>query len=230
MPRDRSRRAQISGPREDRVEAVTKLLKGFLLDHRQTASVARNSSRRARRAQQAAAGLSRRRTDPAGSGTSREDFTGSIRFPRSDLPRTELKEFADAFAQMLAYGLFLARLNRPNEKSRFITRATCPRRFSSDPRAGRFPRGAGQTRIPRRALGRRGGTLHRQRPGSRRQSTRTFVPPPQGDQPKGACQATRRNTAFLSAIPFIYFYEDYLKAYDKETRRAAASITRRRPS
>ena len=30
--------------------------------------------------------------------------------------------------------------------------------------------------------------------------------------------------------PFIYFYEDFLKAYDKDTRKAAASTTRRRRS
>ena len=30
--------------------------------------------------------------------------------------------------------------------------------------------------------------------------------------------------------PFIYFYEDFLKAYDKDTRDAAASTTRRRRS
>jgi hypothetical protein len=105
-------------PREDRVEAVAKLLEGFF----STAPEGIDNSQRlalalARRAHVLRDGLTeelvRQQRDNSG-----ERLLGLYNiFKTQVFHALTTQEFADAFAQMLVYGLFLAKLNaKPNEK------------------------------------------------------------------------------------------------------------------
>ena len=96
--------------REDRVAAVSKLLSGFF-------STAPEGIGRAQQLALALASRSKLLRDYLGEELIRQEPNtrgAALRplpyFPRSGIPRADVKEFADAFAQMLAYGLFLARL------------------------------------------------------------------------------------------------------------------------
>lgn len=99
-------------PREDRVEAVRKLLHGFF-------STAPEGIGRAQQLALALATRSRLLRDYLGEELVRQQkehtegrLYGLFQIFRDQVfHELTLKEFADAFAQMLAYGLFLARLN-----------------------------------------------------------------------------------------------------------------------
>lgn len=105
-------------PREDRVEAIAKLLEGFFsttpegIDNSQRLALAL-----ARRAHVLRDGLTeelvRQLRDNSG-----ERLLGLYNiFKTQVFHALTTQEFADAFAQMLVYGLFLAKLNaKPNEK------------------------------------------------------------------------------------------------------------------
>ncbi|MBV9571035.1 MAG: N-6 DNA methylase [Alphaproteobacteria bacterium] len=105
-------------PREDRVEAVAKLLEGFF----STAPEGIDNSQRlalalARRAHVLRDGLTEELV------RQQRDNSGEKLLGLYDVFRTQVfhalktSEFADAFAQMLVYGIFLAKLNaKPNEK------------------------------------------------------------------------------------------------------------------
>ncbi len=105
-------------PREDRIEAVAKLLHGFF----STAPEGIDNSQRlalalARRAHVLRDGLTEELV------RQQRDSSGERLFGLYNIFKTQVfhaltaKEFADAFAQMLVYGLFLAKLNaKPNEK------------------------------------------------------------------------------------------------------------------
>ena len=102
--------------REDRVEAVAKLLQGFF-------STAPEGIGRAQQLALALATRSKLLRDYLGEELVRQErehkegrLYGLFQIFRDQVfHELTLKEFADAFAQMLAYGLFLARLNSDSE-------------------------------------------------------------------------------------------------------------------
>ena len=130
--------------REDRVAAVAKLLQGFF-------STAPEGIGRAQQLALALAARSRLLRDYLGEELVRQErehkegrLFGLFQIFRDQVfHELTLKEFADAFAQMLAYGLFLARLNSDSEAGHTAQCAgVCPGVVPAYPRTGRFPDGA----------------------------------------------------------------------------------------
>ena len=127
--------------REDRAAAVSKLLQGFF-------STAPEGIGRAQQLALALATRSKLLRDYLGEELVRQErehkegrLYGLFQIFRDQVfHELTLKEFADAFAQMLAYGLFLARLNSDSEPSHA---AQCARIragfFPAHPRTGRLP-------------------------------------------------------------------------------------------
>ena len=128
-----------------------------------------------------------------------------------------LKEFADAFAQMLAYGLFLARLNSNSSPvTLHNARQFVPGSFWLTHELVDFLAEL-QKDVLRRTLGRRGGAsivnglnlvaIHADLSFRRRRAISREV--------RAASEEEHR---LFERDPFIYFYEDYLKAYDPAMR------------
>ena len=113
-----------------------------------------------------------------------------------------LKEFADAFAQMLAYGLFLARLNSDSEAvTLHNAREYVPGSFRLIRELVDFLTELGEGRISRHPLGGRRGAVHRQRARTCRPSTRICR---SGSARRSAARCgrrTRKSIACSSAIP-----------------------------
>ena len=132
-----------------------------------------------------------------------------------------VKEFADAFAQMLAYGLFLAKLNAGAEKAITLenVRSHIPGSFhlirelvrfleemnETDYREARWVVDEVLSIVNGLELAAIEGDLSFR---SRKAISRKVRA---GDE---------EEHRLFERDPFIYFYEDYLKAYDKETRKA----------
>ncbi|WP_161914379.1 type ISP restriction/modification enzyme [Methylosinus sp. C49] len=133
----------------------------------------------------------------------------------------ELKEFADAFAQMLAYGLFLARLNADaNEKVTLENvRRFIPGSFRLIRELVRFLEEMNEAEyeearwVVDEILSIVNGldltAVHSDLSFRRRKAISRKV----------RAQDEEEHRLF-ERDPFIYFYEDFLKAYDKETRKA----------
>ena len=207
-------------PREDRLLAVGKILKGFF-------SMPPEGIGRAQRLALALATRSQFLRDYLGEELVRQqrrDTKGRLYglyqiFRDQVFQELTLKEFADAFAQMLAYGLFLAKLNAGKKKvdlhnvKRFI-----PGSFSlirelaefldlleNDPyRDIRW--------VVEEILSITNGldlpAIHQDLSFRHRRVQR------------GVKAKSHEEARLFERDPFIYFYEDYLKAYDKGTRKS----------
>lgn len=133
----------------------------------------------------------------------------------------ELKEFADAFAQMLAYGLFLARLNADaNEKVTLENvRRFIPGSFRLIRELVRFLEEMNEAEYEEARWvvdeilsivnGLDLAAIHSDLSFRQRKAISREV----------RAQDEEEHRLF-ERDPFIYFYEDFLKAYDKETRKA----------
>lgn len=133
----------------------------------------------------------------------------------------ELKEFADAFAQMLAYGLFLARLNAKAEEKVTLenVRRFIPGSFRLIRELVRFLEDMNETEyeearwVVEEILSIVNGldltAIHSDLSFRQRKAISREV----------RAQDEEEHRLF-ERDPFVYFYEDFLKAYDKETRKA----------
>lgn len=132
-----------------------------------------------------------------------------------------LKEFADAFAQMLAYGLFLARLNADDKVIITLSNARdhIPGSFQLIHELVEFLTELNKTEyqeirwVVEEVLSIVNGldlpAIHEDLSFRQRRAISRKVRA--GDE---------EEHRLFERDPFIYFYEDYLKAYDKETRKA----------
>jgi hypothetical protein len=207
--------------KEDRVDAVTKVLQGFF-------STAPEGIGRSQQLALALATRSRLLRDSLGEELIRQQkehaegkLYGLFEIFRDQVfHELTLKEFADAFAQMLAYGLFLAKLN---SGSRTITlqnaRQFVPGSFrlirelvdflnELDKDEYRDVRWVVEEVLSIvNALDLR--AIHEDLSFRGRKAISRKVRAENEDEHR-----------LFERDPFIYFYEDYLKAYDKETRKA----------
>ena len=151
---------------EDRAAAVTKLLQAFF-------STAPEGIGRAQQLALALATRSKLLRDYLGEELVRQErehkegrLYGLFQIFRDQVfHELTLKEFADAFAQMLAYGLFLARLNSDSEAvTLHNAREYVPGSFRLIRELVDFLTELEKHEYRRRALGGRGGAVHRQRP------------------------------------------------------------------
>ena len=207
--------------REDRVEAVTKLLKGFF-------SSPPDGIGRAQQLALALAVRSRLLRDYLGEELVRQErehregkLYGLYEIFRDHVfHELTLKEFADALAQMLAYGLFLARLNSDSEPVTL--------RNARDYVPGSF-------RLIRELV-----DFLTELEKKEYRDVRWVVeevlsivnnldlPAIHEDLSFRHRKAISRNVRaadeeehrLFERDPFIYFYEDYLRAYDKETSKS----------
>jgi hypothetical protein len=132
-----------------------------------------------------------------------------------------LKEFADAFAQMLAYGLFLARLNADEKTEITLSNARdhIPGSFQLIHELVEFltelnkPEYADVRWVVNEVLsivnGLKLNEIHEDLSFRQRKAISRKVRA--GDE---------EEHRLFERDPFIYFYEDYLKAYDKDTRKS----------
>lgn len=207
--------------KDDRVEAVGKLLQGFF-------SSAPEGIGRAQQLALALATRSRLLRDYLGEELVRqgreqkgERLYGLYQvFQKQVFHELELKDFADAFAQMLAYGLFLAKLNSEGEVITLRNaRDFIPGSFQlirelveflpdlekDDYRDIRW--------VVEEVLSLVNGLKL-----AEIQNDLSFR------QRKAISRKVRAKDEeehrLFERDPFIYFYEDYLKAYDKETRKS----------
>lgn len=207
-------------PREDRIAAVTGLLEGFF-------STAPDGIGRSQQLAMALATRSRLLRDYLGEELVRQErehregrLYGLFEIFRDQVfHELALKEFADAFAQMLAYGLFLARLNSGADAvTLHNAREHVPGSFrlirelvdflaeleKDDYRDVRW--------VVEEVLSIVNGldlpAIHEDLSFRRRKAISRKV--------RASDEEEHR---LFERDPFIYFYEDYLKAYDKETRK-----------
>ncbi len=207
-------------PREDRAAAVGKLLEAFF-------STAPEGIGRAQELALALATRSKLLRDYLGNELVRQErerkegrLFGLFQIFRNQVfPDLTLKEFADAFAQMLAYGLFLARLD---SDSKTVTlhnaREFVPGSFrlirelvdflteleKAEYREVRW--------VVEEVLSIVNGldlpTIHEDLSFRRRKAISRKVRAADEDEHR-----------LFERDPFIYFYEDYLRAYDKQTSK-----------
>ncbi len=219
-------------PREDRVKAVSDLLRGFFSTAPEPIG----------RAQQLALALAMR------SHFLRDFLDKELR--RQEKEHTEGRlyglyqifrdqvfheltpaEFADAFAQMLAYGLFLAKLNSNGEAiTLHNARQFVPGSFRLIRELVQFlddlaaPEYAGiRWLVEDEILSMMNGldlhAIHEDLSFKHRKAISRKVRAKDEEEHR-----------LFERDPFIYFYEDYLKAYDPAMRKGRESITRRRRS
>jgi predicted helicase len=207
--------------REDRVQAVTRLLQGFF-------STAPEGIGRSQELALALATRSRLLRDYLGSELVRQGkehqegrlYGLYLTFRDQVFHELTLAEFADAFAQMLAYGLFLARLNSgANEKiTLHNAREHVPGAFRLIQELVDFlteldkPEYAEVRWVVEEVLSIVNGldlaAIHQDLSFRQRRAI----------SPKVRAQDEEEHRLF-ERDPFIYFYEDYLKAYDKDMRK-----------
>jgi hypothetical protein len=207
-------------PREDRVAAVSKLLQGFF-------STAPEGIGRAEQLALALAARSRLLRDYLGEELVRQErdhregrLYGLFQIFRDQVfHELTLKEFADAFAQMLAYGLFLARLNSDSEPiTLHNARQYVPGSFRLIRELVDFL--AELEKIEYREVrwvveevlsivnGLNLPAIHEDLSFRQRKAISRKV--------RAADEEEHR---LFERDPFIYFYEDYLKAYDPAMRK-----------
>jgi hypothetical protein len=208
-------------PREDRIAAVTKLLEGFF-------STAPEGIGRAQQLALALATRSRLLRDYLGEELVRQQrdhkegrLYGLFQIFRDQVfHELTLQEFADAFAQMLAYGLFLARLN---SESHAVTlhnaREYVPGSFRLIRELVDFLTELEKTEyrdvrwVVEEVLSIVNSldlpSIHEDLSFRRRKAISRKI--------RAADEEEHR---LFERDPFIYFYEDYLRAYDKETRKS----------
>lgn len=207
--------------REDRVAAVGRLLEGFF-------STAPDGIGRAKQLALALAKRSRLLRDAIGTELVRQErdhrearLYGLFQIFRDQVfHELTLQEFADALAQMLAYGLFLARLNSgPEQVTLHNAREFVPGSFrlirelvdfltelEKDEYVGvRWVVEEVLSIVNALDLRAIGDDLSFRR----RKAISRKVRAADADEHR-----------LFERDPFIYFYEDYLKAYDKDTRKA----------
>lgn len=207
--------------REDRIDAVRKLLHGFF-------STAPEGIGDSERLALALAARSRLRRDYLNDELVQQDkeHKGAKLYGLYEVFRNQvfhelkLKEFADAFAQMLAYGLFLARLNS-NSKPVTLRNADeyIPGSFQLIQELVGFlpelerPEYRDIRWVVEEVLSIVNGldlpAIHEDLSFRQRKAISRNV--------RAADEEEHR---LFERDPFIYFYEYYLKAYDKETRKS----------
>jgi hypothetical protein len=205
---------------EDRVGADSKLLHAFF-------STAPEGIGRAEQLALALASRSkllrdyfRRRTRPAGTRTPRrKTFRALSNFRDQVFHELMLKEFADAYAQMLAYGLFLARLNSDTEP--VTLHMPCS---SSRGRSGLFGNWSTFWRNSERMnTARCAGWSKRVLSIVNGLDLFAIHEDLSFRQRKAISHKLRASDEEKHRVferdPFIYFYEAYLKAYDPAMRR-----------
>ena len=206
--------------REDRVAAVSKLLQGFF-------STAPEGIGRAEQLALALAARSKLLRDYLGEELVRQErehqeerLFGLFQIFRDQVfHELTLKEFADAYAQMLAYGLFLARLNSDSEPvTLHNARQFVPRSFRLIRELVDFLAELEKDEyrdvrwVVEEVLSIVNGlnlaAIHEDLSFRQRKAISRKV--------RAADEEEHR---LFERDPFIYFYEDYLKAYDKATRK-----------
>lgn len=207
--------------RDDRVEAVRKLLQGFF-------STAPEGIGRAQQLALALATRSKLLRDYLGEELVRQQkehaegrLYGLFQIFRDQVfHELTLKEFADAFAQMLAYGLFLARLNSDsNPVTLHNARQYVPGSFRLIRELVDFLSELDKDEyrdvrwVVEEVLSIVNGlnlpAIHEDLSFRQRKAISRKVRA--GDE---------EEHRLFERDPFTYFYEDYLKAYDKETRKS----------
>jgi predicted helicase len=220
VPRDRPRKSSFQ-PGEDRVEAVAKLLSGFF-------SSAPEGIGRAQQLALALATRSRLLRDYLGEELVRQErehkegrLYGLFQVFRDQVfHELTLKEFADALAQMLAYGLFLARLNSDLQPiTLHNAREYVPGSFRLIRELVDFLNELEKDEyrdvrwVVEEVLSIVNGldlpAIHADLSFRHRKAISRKV--------RAADEEEHR---LFERDPFIYFYEDYLRAYDKETSKA----------
>lgn len=207
--------------KDDRIDAVRKLLEGFF-------STAPEGIGKSQQLALALATRSRLLRDYLGEELVRQerDKKGEKLFGLFQIFRDQvfheltLAEFADAFAQMLAYGLFLARLNSGDEEvTLHNAREFVPGSFKlirelvdfltelekKDYRDVRWVVEEVLSIVNSLNLA----AIHNDLSFRGRKAISRKVKAKDEDEHR-----------LFERDPFIYFYEDFLKAYDKETRKA----------
>ena len=207
--------------REDRAAAVAGLLRGFF-------SSAPEGIGRSQQLALALATRSRLLRDYLGAELFRQDkedtrgrLYGLYQIFRDQIfHELTLKEFADAFAQMLAYGLFLAKINSGTETVTLQNaREFVPGSFRLIRELVDFLAELDESEyrdvhwVVEEVLSIVNGldmaSIHEDLSFRRRRAISRKV--------RAADEEEHR---LFERDPFIYFYEDYLKAYDKATRKA----------
>jgi hypothetical protein len=217
--------------REDRARAVSKLLEAFF-------STAPEGIGRAQQLALALATRSQLLRDYLGEELVRQErehkegrLYGLFQIFRDQIfHELTLKEFADAFAQMLAYGLFLARLNSDSEPvTLHNAREYVPGSFRLIRELVDFLSELEKDEyrdvrwVVEEVLSIVNGldlpAIHEDLSFGQRKAINRKVR-----------AANKEEHRLFERDPFIYFYEDYLKAYDRRCARAGGSTTRRRQS
>jgi N-6 DNA methylase len=207
--------------KEDRLKAVAKLLEGFF-------STAPEGIGRAQQLALALATRSKLLRDYLGEELVRQErehkegrLYGLFQIFRDQVfHELTLKEFADAFAQMLAYGLFLARLNSGSQAvTLHNAREYVPGSFRLIRELVDFlaelekPEYRDVRWVVEEVLSIVNGinlpAIHEDLSFRRRRAISRKV--------RAADEEEHR---LFERDPFIYFYEDYLRAYDKDTRKS----------
>lgn len=206
------------GPTEPRVAEVTALLDGFF-------SVPPIGIGRSRQLALALAARSRLLRDFLGDELLRQarEHTEGRLFGLFQVFRDQVfhelttAEFADAFAQMLAYGLFLARLNATQDVTLQNARQFVPGSFSLIRELVDFlgvldqPEYRDVRWVVEEVLSIVNGldlaAIHQDLSFRNRKAGR------------GVRAGSEEEHRLFERDPFIYFYEDFLKAYDKDTRK-----------
>jgi len=208
-------------PREDRAAAVAKLLQAFL-------SVAPEGIGRAQQLALALATRGKLLRDYLGEELVRQERDGKKErlyglfqiFHDQVFHELTLKEFADAFAQMLAYGLFLARLNSDSQAvTLHNARQYVPGSFRLIRELVDFLAELEKAEyrdvcwVVEEVLSIVNGlvlpAIHEDLSFRRRKAISRKV--------RAADEEEHR---LFERDPFIYFYEDYLRAYDKQTSKS----------
>jgi predicted helicase len=207
--------------KEDRAEAVAKLLQGFF-------SSAPEGIGRAQQLALALATRSRLLRDYLGDELVRQEkesdgerLYGLFQiFKKQVFHELTLKEFADAFAQMLAYGLFLAKLNSEGEAITLRNaRDFIPGSFQLIRELVDFLPDLEKDEyrdirwVVEEILSIVNGLKLAEIQNDLSFSQRKVI----SRKVKAKDEEEHR---LFERDPFIYFYEDYLKAYDKDTRKA----------
>jgi predicted helicase len=205
----------------ERIEAVARLLAGFF-------STAPEGIRTSKPLAEALAARSKLLRDYLGEELVRQDrehqegrlFGLYKTFRDQVFHELTLKEFADAFAQMLAYGLFLARLNTDANTKITLSNARdhIPGSFQLIHELVEFlielnkPEYAEVRWVVEEVVSIVNGldlaSIHEDLSFRQRRAISRKV--------RASDEEEHR---LFERDPFIYFYEDYLKAYDKETRK-----------